>query len=186
MATQTALLIIDAQIGIDEPAWGSRNNPDAEASIAALLQAFRDAELPVLHVQHDSTSPASPLRPGLPGHAFKPEALPLPAEPIFNKSVNSAFIGTDLEAYLRQHDLSSLIVAGFTTDHCVSTSVRMAANLGFEVTVISDATATHERRDSQGNHFPAQTMHDTALASLQSEFAHVTQAAEIVRQIKAR
>ena len=95
-APNPALLVIDAQLGIDTPAWGKRNNPDAESTIARLLDSWRERGWPVLHVRHDSTSPASPLLPGKPGHAFKPEAMPQADEPVFGKTVNSAFIGSPL------------------------------------------------------------------------------------------
>lgn len=125
----TALLLIDVQQGLDEPRWGARNNPDAEQRIADLLAAWRDASWPVIHVQHLSTEPDSPLRPDRPGNAFKPEALPIEGEPVFQKNVNSAFIGTNLETHLRDRGIDSLVIAGITTDHCVSSTTRMAGNL---------------------------------------------------------
>lgn len=144
-ADAPALLLIDVQQGLDEPVWGERNIPEAEHHIAELLAGWRSAGRPVLHVQHMSTGAASPLRPDRPGNAFKPEALPLAGEPVFRKTVNSAFIGTDLEAHLRGAGIGRLVIAGLTTDHCVSTTVRMAANLGFDVVVVDDATATFDR-----------------------------------------
>jgi hypothetical protein len=97
-----------------------------------------------------SREPNSPLRPDRPGNAFKPEAMPLPGEPVFQKAVNSAFIGTELEAHLRASRVQSIVLVGITTDHCVSTTTRMAANPGFAATVISDATATFERIGPDG------------------------------------
>ena len=133
--SRAALLLIDVQQAFDSPSWGRRNNPDAEAAVARLLAAWRAAGWPVLHVQHLSALPASTLRPGQPGVAFKPEALPLGGEPVFQKEVNSAFIGTGLEAHLREHGIPALVVAGLTTNHCVSTTTRMAGNLGFALEV---------------------------------------------------
>lgn len=178
--SEAALIVIDAQQGIDTPDWGERNNPHAEARIAELLAAWRGAARTVIHVRHDSDTPGSPLRPGLPGHAFKPEAQPRDGEPVFAKRVNSAFIGTDLEQHLRDAHITSVVLVGFTTDHCVSTTARMAANLGFDTTVVSDATATHERTTPDGRHFDAATMHATALASLGGEFARVVTADRVV------
>ena len=183
IADNTALLLIDVQQGFDEPRWGERNNPDAEQRIARLLRAWRHSHLPVIHVQHMSVTPNSPLRPGQAGNTFKLEATPLQGEPVFQKQVNSAFIGTGLEAYLKAHGINALVIAGLTTDHCVSTTVRMAANLGFTATVVADATATFERVGPDGEHYDAEQVHRLALASLHGEFAAVCQSDELLATI---
>jgi nicotinamidase-related amidase len=183
--TPPALLLIDIQQGLDEPRWGARNNPDAERNIAALLTAWRAAGWPVIHVQHMSQNPESPLRPHLPGNAFKPEALPREGEPVFRKTVNTAFIGTTLEDHLRQQGISSLVMVGLTTDHCVSSSARMAANLGFDVSVVADATATHERTGPDGVRYSADEMHRTALASLHGEFGQVVSARDVLARLQS-
>ena len=183
---RTALLVVDVQRGLDHPRWGARNNPQTERRIAELLAAWRAAERPVIHVQHLSLEPESPLRQELPGHAFKDEALPRAGEPVFQKHVNSAFIGTDLEAYLRAEGIDHLVVVGLTTDHCVSTTARMAANLGFTVTVVEDATATFERVGPDGAHYSADQMHRVALASLHGEFATVRTARDVLEQGRSK
>jgi nicotinamidase-related amidase len=170
---KTALLLVDVQQGFDEPSWGPRNNPAAEANIARLLAGFRQRGRPVVHVRHDSVEPASTLRPDRPGNALKPEAAPRPGEPVFAKSVNSAFIGTGLESHLRTEGVTGLVVVGFTTNHCVSTTVRMAGNLGFDTTIVSDACVTFDSRDADGATIPAETMHRVGLAELHGEFAAV-------------
>ncbi|MDR5904169.1 cysteine hydrolase family protein [Franzmannia qiaohouensis] len=175
-----ALLVIDVQQGLDDAAYGARNNPEAEANIAALLGAWRNAERPVMHVRHCSLEAGSPLRAEAPGNAYKPEAQPRDGEPEFCKSVNSAFIGTTLEAYLRERGLDELVIVGLTTDHCVSTSTRMAGNLGFSVTLVGDATATFERTGPDGTHYSAEQMHDVNLASLHGEFCTVRTTAEVL------
>ena len=174
-----ALLVIDVQLGLDNPALGERNNLDAKANIARLLKLWRDNHRPVIHVQHCSTDPDSLLQPHLPGNAFKPEASPVNGEPVFQKTVNSAFIGTELESYLRSEKLDRLVVVGLTTDHCVSTSVRMAGNLGFDVILVSDATATFERQDGDGRNISADDMHRIHLASLSGEFCQLLPAAKV-------
>ncbi len=174
-----ALLIIDAQQGFDSSYWGQRNNFDAETRIAKLLNFWRDHQWPVIHIQHCSTETGSPLHPDNPGNAFKPEAMPVTGERVFQKTVNSAFIGTGLESYLRSEHIGKLVIAGLTTDHCVSTSVRMAGNMGFDVILVSDATATFDRQDINGNHIPADEIHRIHLASLSGEFCRVQSASEI-------
>lgn len=185
LSTEAALVIIDVQRGLDDPKYGERNNPDAEQRMADLLAAWRSTGQPVIHVQHLSLEPQSPLREGEPGNAFKDEVLPMPGEPVFRKHVNSAFIGTDLEAYLRSHGIDSLVVVGLTTDHCVSTTARMAGNLGFTVTLVEDATATFERVGPDGAHYSADIMHRAALASLHGEFATVRTTGDILSTVGA-
>ncbi len=180
---ESALLLIDVQKGFDNPAWGQRNNPEAETKIAEMLTAWRENDAPIIHVKHCSVSPKSPLHPDQPGNAFKDEALPQKGEPEFTKTVNSAFIGTGLEDYLHEQGLSSLVIVGLTTDHCVSTSTRMAANLGFDVILVSDATATFERNDIDGAHISAEDMHRVNLASLNDEFCVVKSTEEILAEI---
>ena len=184
-STPSALLLIDVQQGLDAPGWGARNNPDAEGRMLDLLAAWRGCGWPVVHVQHDSVEPDSPLRPERAGNAVKPGFEPADGEPLFRKTVNSAFIGTGLETHLRDAGIGSLVVAGLTTDHCVSTSVRMASNLGFEGVLVEDATATFERTGPSGEHWTAEQMHRAALASLHGEFARVASAADVMAGLPA-
>lgn len=180
-----ALVLIDVQCAFEGAAMGPRNNPQAERKIASLLTAWRERSAACIHVMHNSLEPHSLLRPGEPGNAIMELAKPIADEPVFEKTVNSAFIGTDLDVYLRDRGIQSLLIAGFTTDHCVSTSVRMAANLGFEVTVASDATATHERTDTEGTTWSAEQVHAVSLASLQHEFCQLMTTAEAIQQVCA-
>ena len=179
LPANAALIVIDVQQGFLDPRWGRRNNPAAEENIAALLAAWRAARRPVIHVRHASPSPTGTFRAGTPGFAFKPQAQPLIGEPVVTKSVNSGFIGTDLERRLREGGIDTVVLSGLTTDHCVSTTARMAGNLGFDTIVVEDACATHERTGPDGRHYTAEAMHATALASLNGEFARIASTAHM-------
>lgn len=179
----TALILIDVQQGLDDPRLGQRNNPQAERNMARLLGRWRALGRPVYHVQHMSTEPHSPLRPELPSNAIKRVVAPEGDEPVIQKQVNSAFIGTNLEKRLRAAGIDSLVIAGLTTDHCVSSSVRMAGDLGFRTTVVADATAAHEHRSYDGQLYSAETVHQVALANLHSEFAQVLTTDEILAAV---
>lgn len=217
----TALILIDNQSAFCHPAtlshWGtSRSNPLYEVNIQALLSAFRAAKstsqtpLEIIHIFHSSTTPGSPLHPNHPGQGIRPLDFALPAsdgsEPVFWKSVNSAFIGTKLESHLREKGIRQIVVAGLTTDHCVSTTVRMAANLGVvdrvlgegpvkvrsdgthekdvrvekgRIVLVSDATATFGKGG-----FEAETVHKVSVASLEGEFADVMGTEEVVKALR--
>jgi nicotinamidase-related amidase len=168
-----ALVVVDVQKGMDDPALGNRNNPQAEENVARLLHAWRETGRPIFHVQHLSNLPDSPLRAGTPGTGIKDEAKPLADEPVIQKTVNSAFIGTDLESRLRKEGIGVLVLAGLTTNHCVETTARMAGNLGFDTYFVSDATATFDRTGPDGTLHRAEDVHAMTLANLHGEFATV-------------
>jgi nicotinamidase-related amidase len=178
-----ALVLIDIQEGFDDPTWGARNNPGAEAEAAALLARWREAGAPIFHIRHLSRMPGSPLNPegGRVGH--KPEVAPAPREPVIDKTVNSAFIGTDLQKQLEKAEASTLVLAGLTTPHCVSTTARMAANMGFGVIIAHDACATFAGNGDAawrgGGAVDPQALHIAALDQLHGEFAQVLPVAEI-------
>ena len=177
---KTALLIIDIQQGFDNPFWGQRNNPDAEVNAERLLHHWREKQWPVVHIQHASTHPESPLHPDQPGFAYKQAVSPAPGEQQFQKHVNSAFIGTSLEDYLNQQNITHLVIVGLTTDHCVSTTTRMAGNLGFEVTLVGDATATFDR-EYEGHYYSAEDIHQHHCLSLDGEFCTLTTTDQIIQ-----
>lgn len=184
--THAALIVIDVQKGLDDPRWGSRNNPGAERNISRLLDDWRRAGRPIFHIQHMSKEPGSPLRPGQAGNAIKDEVRPLEGEPLLHKSVNSAFIGTDLEQRLRAGGIDEVVTVGLTTNHCVSTTARMAGNLGFRTFVVSDATATFEMTSPAGRHYTAEEMHDMGLAELSGEFATIVTTDELLARLNER
>ncbi|HTU34299.1 MAG TPA: cysteine hydrolase family protein [Candidatus Acidoferrum sp.] len=178
----TALILIDVQQAFLDPRWGERNNPDAESNIARLLAAWRKSGRPIRHVVHDSVEPRSLLRPESPGNAIQAAAAPEPAEPVYRKHVNSAFIGTNLEKDLRRDGIGTLVIVGLTTNHCVSTTARMAGNLGFTTYVISDATAAFARPALDGTLRSAEAVHSGALSDLHGEFATVVDSGEILKR----
>ncbi len=137
-------------------------------------------------VRHDSVTPGSPLAPGHPGNAHKPGFEPRAGEPLILKHVNSAFIGTDLEARLRAAQVRQLVVFGISTDMCVSTTVRMAANLGFETAIVGDACHTWGQRAPDGGFLDADLIHRAHLTTLGSEFAEVLDTAGVLRALEGR
>jgi nicotinamidase-related amidase len=174
-ADRPALILVDIQKAFDNVEYwgGQRNNVDAEKNAGALLQYWRQNKLPIFHIKHCSSSPTSLLHETNKGNEFKDIVKPIEGEPVIKKNVNSAFIGTDLKERLDNEKISKLVIAGLTTDHCVSTTARMAGNYGFDTFIVSDATATFNKKGMDGQNFCAELIHETALASLNGEFATV-------------
>ena len=170
-----ALLLVDIQKGFNDISyWGEeRNNPDAEKNAGDLLVLWRAHQLPVFHIRHCSSIPTSLLHETNAGNAFNDLVTPATGEPVIRKHVNSAFIGTDLQARLDTAAITTLVIAGLTTDHCISTTTRMAGNLGYITFLVADATATFNKKGPDGQNYPAELIHKTALASLNEEFATI-------------
>ena len=176
---RTALVPIDMQRGfVLDPARS--NNPAIDANGLRLLSAWRAAGLPLIHVRHDSVQPGSVFTPGQPGNALRPGFEPQGAEPLVTKSVNAAFIGTDLDLRLRRLGVEQVVLFGLVTDMCVSTTARVAANLGYRTVVVGDACATFALPDAEGRLMAAEAIHRAHLATLQAEFAQVVDTDTVV------
>jgi nicotinamidase-related amidase len=171
----TALLLIDVQRGVaDLQHWGGptgrRNNPNAEQVMADLLAMWRARGLPVAFTRHDSREDASPLKFSLPGGVQKEGFEPHDNEIVVEKNVNSGFVGASLELQLRRAGVHRLVVAGFFTNMCVETTVRMAGNLGFDTYLIHDACATTNRVGLDSTDYEPDLVHDLTVANLNGEF----------------
>ncbi len=180
LPARAALVIVDLQKGFDDPVWGRRNNPQAEAQVACLLAAWRAGGRPVVHVQHLSREADSPYRPGQPGCDFKDEARPRAGECVIQKSTNNAFIDTGLAPFLGDRNIDKLVVVGVMTKSSVEATVRMAGNLGYRTYLVADATATVDRLDLDGRLWRAEEVQALTLANLHGEYATVTQTAAVL------
>jgi len=172
---ETALLLIDVQVGVDVLShWGGptgrRNNPNAEANMLQLLAAWRKAKLQVAFTRHDSREAASPLKFSLPTGAQKPGFEISPGEIVVEKDVNSGFIGTSLEVQLRRAGISRLVIVGFFTNFCVETTTRMSGNLGFDTYLVDDCCATTNRVGLDGIDREPELVHAMTVGNLHGEF----------------
>jgi nicotinamidase-related amidase len=182
-----ALIVVDVQRAFDEweAAGKRRNNPDAVARIVDLLAAFRASGAPIFHTRHEGTKPNSTFLPSRTGYAVKDEARELAGEVVIVKRVNSAFIGTDLEARLRADNIATLVICGATTNHCVETTTRMAGNLGFDARLVRDATWTFDRVGPDGDTHSAESIHAMTLSNLNGEFARIVTTSDVISSLAA-
>lgn len=139
---------------------------------------------PLVIVRHDSREPQSAFRPGQPGNAFKPEAMPLPGETVIAKNTTNAFVGTGLERRLRDAGVSTLVICGVSTSNSVESTVRMAGDLGFKVYVADDACFTFAKHDWNGTLRSAAEVHAMALANMSGEFATVVTSAALLEALR--
>ena len=169
------LICIDLQQAFqDEAYWGgNRNNQNAEEISSQIIAKWREINEQIIHVRHSSTNANSKLHKDSKGFQFHPSCLPIEGEIVLTKSVNSCFIGTPLKQLLDERNCSTVVIIGLTTDHCVSTTVRMAANYGYNVLLISDATATFDKVGVMDSLYDSELIHQISLASLKDEFATI-------------
>ena len=177
---ETALLLIDVQVGVDVLShWGGptgrRNNPNAEANMLQLLATWRKAKLQVAFTRHDSREAKSPLKFSLPTGAQKPGFEIAPGEIVVAKDVNSGFIGTSLEVQLRRAGISRLVIVGFFTNFCVETTTRMSGNLGFDTYLVDDCCATTNRVGLDGIDREPELVHAMTVGNLHGEFCTAVQ-----------
>jgi nicotinamidase-related amidase len=177
LPADATLIVIDVQEAIDDPRWGPRNNPGAEANIVALIAAWRDERLPLIHVRHDSLEQASPYAPGAPGHRFKACAMPLDGETIIGKIAHSAFIGTELERLLDDIGATTLVLCGVLTSNSLEATARHAGDLGYQTFVVADAAWAVDKVDLRGRLWLAEDVHHLSLAHLHAEYATVVDTA---------
>ncbi len=180
MTQKRALIVIDVQKGFDEYAVsGERDNPDCEANVARLIEAWRAASQPIVFVRHDSVEPQSVLRPGQPGNDFKAVITGTP-DLLVTKSVNSAFYGSpDLDAWLKANGINEIAICGIQTNMCCETTARMGGNLGYDVWFVLDATHTFAK-EVGGLKLSATQLAAATAINLDGEFAGVLDTATAI------
>ena len=170
---RAVLLPIDMQRAFDGAPWPRRWNDRVDENGRALLKKWREAGRPIIHIRHDSVIEGSSLAPGSDGHRFRPGFEPMAGEPMVAKSVNSAFIGTDLDLRLRRLGARHVVAFGISTDMCVSTTIRTGANMGWDMVLAADACDCFDLPDGDGGIIPAETVQAAHVATLGFEFCHV-------------
>ena len=173
--SSSALLLIDVQKGVNDTAYyggstGRRNNPGAEDNLRSILIEWRKFGLKVAFTKHNSREKNSPLKLSLESGQQLDGLETTPEDIVIEKDVNSGFIGTSLELDLRRAGIQRVVAAGFFTNVCVETTVRMAGNMGFDTYLLHDACATVNSFGHDGTDYDPDLVHNMAIASLHGEF----------------
>ena len=180
---KSALLIIDVQNDYFPGGKMALHEPEqALAKITELLQFYREQQWPVIHIQHemrDRPNRAAFFLPDTEGQQLHPAVLPAENETLLIKHFPSSFAGTGLLEVLQQQQIKQLIICGMMTHMCVDTTTRAAFDLGFDVQVAIDATAT-KALTFAGHTVPAEQVKTTVAAALHGTFAQVLETCEIL------
>ncbi len=155
---------------------------EAGAAAGALLEAARQAGIPVLHVRHVSLRPgATFFLPGTPGADINTCVSPIPGETVFEKHFPNSFRQTKLEATLRDLKVKKVVIAGMMSQMCIDATTRAAFDLGFECVVVHDACAARSLAFG-GKTVKAAEAHGAFMAALGSTYARMASASEIVSE----
>lgn len=169
--SDAVLLIIDAQREYVDGNLPLAGIGDALAAAGNLLARARETGTPVVHVLHRGAGPF--FNPESAG--FQPAAplIPQPGEAVVEKTLADSFAGTTLHKVLAATGRKNLIVVGFMTHNCVSSTVRAAKESGYICTVVAPATATRDLPDGRGSTLPAATLQAACLAGLSDTMAKI-------------
>jgi nicotinamidase-related amidase len=175
------LLIIDVQRDYFPGGAFPLVEPEAAATATRrLLDAFREAGDPVLHLKHVWDAPdATFMRPGTDGVELHPLVEAAGGEPVLEKAAPNGFVGTALEEEIRSRGIDELVVAGMMSSMCVDATVRAAVDLGFSVTVAHDGCAAPDLRFG-GTEVPGAMVHAAFMAALADGYAAVVAADELL------
>ncbi|MGN6165260.1 MAG: cysteine hydrolase family protein [Flavisolibacter sp.] len=178
-----ALLLIDIQNDYFPQGKNELvNSVLASEKAKALLNYFRNHNLPIIHIQHLSVRPGSTFFiPDTEGAAIHKNVQPLENEKVIVKNYPNSFRETELQNYLQEQEVQHLVVAGMMSHMCVDATVRAAKDLGYQVTVAEDACATKDLsfRDKT---IPAPQVHSSFMAALNYFYAEIKQANELIEQ----
>lgn len=176
-----ALVIVDIQNDYFPGGAHPLVEPEAAAANAQqLLEAFRAGGEPLIHVQHVWDAPdAAFMRPGTKGIEIHDSVAPASGETVIQKVNPNSFLDTPLEDELRVRGVDHIVVCGMMTSMCVDATARAAADLGFDVTVVSDACATLDL-EFAGETIPAQHVHGAFLAALGGGYGAVLTTDELL------
>ena len=141
MSNNTALLIIDVQLGMFDESDPVFQGDKLLSTIGELIGRAREAGVPVVYVQHDGTE-GHPLEPDSPGWPIHPGIAPVEGELVIHKQDPDSFQETALQDELQKREIGHLVIAGIQTEYCVDTTCRRAYSLGYDVTLVQDGHST--------------------------------------------
>ena len=178
--SESALVLIDCQQTYREGVMQLENVEPALKEAAALLQRFRIAGRPVIHIMHDAGS-GTPYDITAPIGQIADVVAPIDGEPVIMKRLPSAFEQTNLDTELKKRGIESIVYVGFMTHICVNSTARASFNRGYSNTVVASATATRAiPNPATGSEVSAHQLQDASLSALGDMFAVVVPRADSV------
>lgn len=181
---QSALLVIDAQDSFKAlPRWKRRNNPRFEENVASLIRSYRSGHLPIiffLHNDEDETFATTS-----PHFKLMDFIKPLPGEPVLTKTTRNCFTSTPLQPLLFAKGVRRIIVTGIQTEQCCETTARVAADLGYAVDFVTEATMTFPipNWDHPGEELGVDDITERTEYALRRRFARIATVSQLSKEV---
>ena len=177
-----ALLVIDVQCEYFTGILPVTHPPGSLDNILLAMDTAAGAGIPVVVIQHTSPQEnAATFRRGSHGWALHGAVAGRPCDVLINKTLPGSFTGTELESWLRKHNIDTVVIAGYMTQMCCDTTARQALHLGFSVEFLSDATGTLAIRNAAGV-VTAEELHRAILVTQQMRFSRVLTTADWIAE----
>jgi nicotinamidase-related amidase len=182
---QSALLVIDAQDSFKAtPLWERRNNLAFENNVAALIEAYRTAELPVVFFLHTDSDEG--FATNSPFFKLMDFIRPRPEESVLIKSTRNCFTSTPLQPYLLEKAVRRLTIAGIQMEQCCETTARVAADLGYAVDFVTEATMTFPipNWDNPAEELGVHAIRERTEYALRRRFARIVTVEQLTNELK--
>ncbi len=182
---QSALLVVDAQDSFKvTPRWERRNNLAFEKNVAALIEAYRAAQLPVVFFLHTDSDEG--FATDSPAFKLMDFIKPSTGEPVLIKNTRNCFTSTPLQPYLLEKGVRRVTIAGIQMEQCCETTARVAADLGYAVDFVTEATMTFPipNWDKPGEELAVEAIRERTEYALRRRFARIVSVAQITEELK--
>jgi nicotinamidase-related amidase len=182
--TESALLVIDAQDSFKATdRWQRRNNKQFEQNVGTLVQAFRECHLPVIYFLHSDPDPG--FETSSPHYKLMDFLSPRDSEPVLHKRTRNVFTGTTLGELLLEKRVRRVLITGIQMEQCCETSARVAADLGYAVDFITEATMTFPipNHDRPGEELGTEAIRERTEYVLRRRFAHIVTVADVNKEL---
>jgi nicotinamidase-related amidase len=184
--SESALLVIDAQDSFKSTdRWQKRNNKDFEKNVARLINLYREHGLTVIYFLHSDEDPG--FETTSPHYKLMDFLSPRDCEPVIHKVTRNVFTSTGLPALLMQKGVRRVLITGIQMEQCCETSARVAADLGYAVDFITEATMTFpiSNHDRPGEELAADAVRERTEYALRCRFARIATVAEVAKELQA-
>jgi nicotinamidase-related amidase len=182
--SESALLVIDAQDSFKvSDRWARRNNKDFEKNVGRLVELYRQHRLPVIYFLHSDDDPG--FERGGPHYKLMDFLAPRSSEPVLHKDTRNVFTSTGLSALLMEKGVRRVVIAGIQMEQCCETSARVAADLGYAVDFVTEATMTFPipNHDKPSEELDVDAIRERTEYALRRRFATIATVDSIAREL---